>query len=75
MTVSGAGVSGYNTSDKAGAGTWTIDIDKERAPVLKLNFYNEEVYAYQLTYHDQKTYLNGDRYFRTTQGRYAPNCN
>ncbi len=74
MTISGSGISGYGNSDQAGAGKWDIAIDRNGIPVLKLNFYNNEVYTYQLTYEDQKTYLNGDRYFRTTQGEFAPNC-
>jgi hypothetical protein len=75
MTVSGSGVSGYSTSDDRGSGKWEIKVGANGQPALVLNFRNNEVYSYSLTYEDEKTFLNGNRYFRTTEGEYAPNCN
>lgn len=74
MTVSGSGVSGYNDTNQQGAGNWKITFGSNGQPALVLNFHNSEVYSYNLSYEDQKTYLNGNRYFRTTDGDYAPDC-
>lgn len=74
MTISGSGVSGYNSGNSAGDGTWKVIIGTSGEPTLILNFQNGEEYSYRLQYTDQKLYMNGDRYFRTTEGEYAPNC-
>ncbi|MCR9251989.1 MAG: hypothetical protein NXI20_16295 [bacterium] len=74
MSVSGSGVSGYNSGSNSGQGSWNIVIGATGSATLILNFHNGEEYTYTLEYSDEKLYLNGDRYFRTTEGEYAPNC-
>ncbi len=74
LSVSGSGVSGYSAGNDSGQGTWAIVIGNAGEPMLVLNFHNGEKYSYTLQYSDEKLYLNGDRYFRTTEGEYAPNC-
>ncbi len=75
VSVSGAGVSGYSQGNTDGQGKWEIKIGESGDPELFLNFYNGEVYNYHLEYKEEKLFMNGDRYFRTTEGEYAPNCN
>jgi hypothetical protein len=74
-TFSGDGVSGYGVDQDAGDGRWKIVIGASGEPSLILNFQNGEQYVYKLEYYDEKLFLNGDRFFRTTSGEYAPNCN
>ena len=74
VSVSSVGASGYNSGNTAGDGTWKIIIGSTGDPTLILNFQNGDEYSYRLEYTDEKLYMNGDRYFRTTQGEYAPNC-
>ena len=50
-------------------------MNAQRQDVLQLNFYNGEVYEYIVTTdEDDKTFLNGDRYFRVYEGDYGPDC-
>ena len=74
-TVSGDGVSGYNSGGEDGDGDWEIAIGPSGDPSLFLNFQNGERYVYRLELNQDELYLEGDRFFRTTQGEYAPNCN
>lgn len=75
MTISGDGISGYSDGGNQGQGSWQIVNNAQGAAILQLHFYNGEVYEYTLTYQDQKVHLNGNRYFVTSEGEYAPNCN
>jgi hypothetical protein len=74
-SFSGDGVSGYGGDGDSGDGRWKVSIGSSGDPVLILNFQNGEQYTYTLEYSENKLYLDEDRYFRTTQGEYAPNCN
>jgi len=74
VSASGSGISGYDTGGSAGDGSWTIGIGSDGSTNLILNFNNGEQYSYSLEYREEKLYLNGDRFFRTTSGEYAPNC-
>ncbi|WP_166967391.1 hypothetical protein [Yeosuana marina] len=68
--------SGYGGNNKQGAGTWRM-LKKQNQTILQLNFYNGEIYDYIITIdEDDKTYLNGERYFRTYKdsGKYSPDC-
>ncbi len=73
MTISGDNVSGYNSGGSNGNGTWKI-VAQGTQLVLILTYYNGQESSYNLEYKDEKLYLNGYRYFRTTEGEYAPNC-
>ncbi|HMQ89233.1 MAG TPA: hypothetical protein PKB07_16660 [Flavilitoribacter sp.] len=66
--------SAYSNSRDNGSGKWDIQTGPDGNPVLVLNFNTGETASYTLTYADKKLYLNGTRYFRTTDGEYAPNC-
>lgn len=46
-------------------GRWSLTGDAGGNNVLKLEFSNGEVSTYTLSYENDKTYLNGKRYFRT----------
>ena len=74
VSLSGSNATGYNHGSNQGQGTWKIVLNANAELVLLLNFYNGEESSYTLTYSDQKFYLNGYRYYRTTEGDYAPNC-
>ena len=74
LTVSGDGVSGIDDDGSRGAGSWSIKIGASGQPTLTLNFRDGSRNEYRLEYTDSKVYLNGTRYFRTTEGEYAPNC-
>ncbi|PHN03636.1 hypothetical protein [Flavilitoribacter nigricans] len=67
--------SAYNNSNSKGNGSWDIRVGPAGDPELVLQFNDGSTSSYTLTYKDQKLYLNGTRYFRTTQGEYAPSCN
>lgn len=54
--------SAFSASSDDGEGTWELGFNG-RLPVLILNFRNGNQSEYELTYKDQKTYLNGTRYF------------
>ncbi len=73
----GGGTFGNTASGNAGDGRWEIVGDYQGNPVLKLLFNNGEVYEYSLAYQDNKTLLNGERYFVTNAQDgpdYAPDC-
>ncbi|MDX1627314.1 MAG: hypothetical protein R3345_01375 [Fulvivirga sp.] len=75
MTMSGDNASGLSQSNDQGDGTWKVIAGAGGTPILVLNFYNGEQFEYEITQSDNKLYLNGQRYFRTTSGEYAPGCN
>lgn len=73
MDTTGASA-GYGSNNK-GTGQWTTFVNSYEQEVLELNFYNGEVYEYIVTIDEEdKTYLNGDRYFRVYDGDYGPDC-
>ena len=74
MTLGGSNYTGYSDSQKAGSGTWDVVPGNNGNPTLVLTYYNGSQDSYELEYRDNKTYLNGYRYFRTMEGEYAPNC-
>ncbi len=76
MSVNGGAYSAGSGSNTKGSGTWTM-IENQGQVVLRLHFYNKEVYEFTVTIDaDDKTYLNGNRYFRTYEGagKYSPAC-
>ncbi|NBC83244.1 MAG: hypothetical protein GVY19_07655 [Bacteroidetes bacterium] len=64
----------YSGDNNKGHGNWNVVVGAGGQPILRLNFNNGEVYEYNLELREEKTYLNGNKYFRTTTGEYAPNC-
>jgi len=74
VSVSGDGVSGYNAEQNAGQGKWSVEPSSSGNYNLVLKYHNGQSEYYTLEYKDSKLYLNGYRYFRTTEGEYAPNC-
>ncbi|KPM30709.1 Hypothetical protein I595_3206 [Croceitalea dokdonensis DOKDO 023] len=74
LSVSGGGYNGGYGSNTNGAGTWTM-IEQNGDVILRLTFNSGEVYEYTVTIdHNDKTFLNGKRYFRVYSGKYGPNC-
>jgi len=77
MTLDTGGTFGSSSDANKGSGTWTVIKNALGESILKLTFYNGEIYEYTLTTdEDDKTFLNGDRYFRTYKGsgKYSPQC-
>ncbi|MBK7104964.1 MAG: hypothetical protein IPH62_06740 [Ignavibacteriae bacterium] len=70
-------VSGYSAGEKNGSGNWDVVQNGEQI-ILKLNFSDGNVHDYVLTFEGEKTFLNGNRYFRTykdsTVDGTQPNC-
>lgn len=69
IDTGGASASDHNASQ--GSGSWDVVQDASGNPVLQLNFSHGEVMGYTLQYVNEKTLLNGRRYFRT----YDAGCN
>jgi hypothetical protein len=65
VSASGAGVSALGYSNGQGQGKWEIKVNATGGPILQLNFYNGEVYTYDLTFQDKYLHMNGRKYFRT----------
>lgn len=61
--------SAYSGDSGRGSGAWEVV-----GNTLRLKFKNGEIWEYELTVEDGKTFLNGYRYFRTSEGEYAPDC-
>jgi len=77
MSFDTGGGFGSSSGNDQGAGTWKVVGNEKNQPVLHLNFYNGKVSEYVITISEDKTLLNGYRYYRT-YGTYAddgPNCN
>lgn len=70
-------VSGYSAGEKNGSGNWDVVQNGEQI-ILKLNFSDGNVHDYVLSFDGEKTFLNGNRYFRTYQDSTVegtqPNC-
>lgn len=73
MTITGDGVSGYNSGNNNGQGSWKI-MARGNQLLLVLKYHNGKEASYNLEYKEDKLYLDGYRYFRTMEGNYAPNC-
>lgn len=76
MSIDTGGAFGHSSNSGQGSGTWKVIVNAQGQDVLQLNFYNGQVYEYALSLEDNKTYLNGTRYFRTygTTTDDGPNC-
>ena len=70
MSLGNDSSSAYSSSKDQGNGQWEV-----MGNTLRLKFNNGQVSEYQLSWEDEKLYLDGYRYFRTWSGEYAPDCN
>lgn len=73
VSLGGDGISGSSSGRGQGSGTWSIKAEYG-APVLVLSFHDGSVRSFELQYQDEKIFLNGKRFMRTTSGEYAPAC-
>lgn len=69
LSIDTEGAYGYQNSDQNGSGTWEV-----KGNTLYLNYYDGKQETYSLKLKSKKLFLNGNRYFRTNSGEYAPNC-
>ncbi|MBK7871842.1 MAG: hypothetical protein IPJ74_14765 [Saprospiraceae bacterium] len=77
VTIDTGGASGYSAGKDDGAGTWEVTGNASGGAALKLKFNNGEVRSYNLSFEDNKTFLNGKRYFKTgfqDDPQYRPDC-
>ena len=74
MSIGGDGASAISSGGSNGQGTWQVMGTAQGGAVLQLEFYNGETYEYTLSYEDEKVHLNGERYYVTSEGEYAPDC-
>lgn len=65
---------GMNNDKGKGNGSWEIGLGEDGSPVLLLKSYTGETWSYNLSFAENKLYLNGEHYFRTNSGENAPNC-
>jgi len=79
FSVDAPAASGYSYGNNAGDGSWSVIDNGNGSAILQLNFNDGSAAQYNLGYQNGKTYLNGERWFRTTAadgGEYAPvSCN
>jgi len=66
--------SAYSQSGTRGSGEWSVAANAQGKPLLILKFHSGETRQHLLEYKDNKLYMDGYRYFRTTEGEYAPVC-
>lgn len=74
-TISGSNATMLNHGSDQGQGDWDLVLGEAGGYVLVLAYNDGTKVEYNLTYEDDKLYLNGTRYFVTSEGEYAPNCN
>lgn len=82
FTMSGSGsvsagsdvVSGHSSGSSAGNGTWDVVEGIDGRPVLRLDHHDGRRSEFLLGEEEGKTYLNGERWFRTWEGENAPAC-
>lgn len=77
VSIDTGGAFGSSSGNNQGDGSWEITGNAQGQAVLKLNFNNGQIHEYTLTYQDNKTFLNGDRYFVTygnDNPEYRPDC-
>lgn len=76
-TFSGAEVSAVGSGSSAGEGRWSAVRGADGA-LLRLRFNDGRTVEYRLSWQEGKTYLNGERWYRTTLAgdgpEYAPAC-
>lgn len=70
LSVDTGGAFGNDKSSSGGSGVWQVIQDASGNAVLELKFSNGETREYALQYVNEKTLLDGTRYFRT----YDANC-
>lgn len=77
-TFSGSDVSAYGSDQTSGFGTWRAMIMRDGTSTLQLRAHDGSAREYQLGFEDGKTYLNGQRWYRTSLAadgpEYAPDC-
>lgn len=75
MSIDTGGAFGSSSDRGQGSGTWKVLSGSQNQTVLQLSFHSGELYEYRVVIDEEgKTYLNDERYFRTYDGEYAPNC-
>ncbi|WKZ64948.1 MAG: hypothetical protein QY325_09255 [Flavobacteriales bacterium] len=77
-SFSGADVSAVSSGSSAGEGRWSAVRGSDGNALLRLRFNDGRVAEYRLGWQEGKTYLNGERWYRTTLAsdgpEYAPAC-
>lgn len=77
QSFSGSEVSAYGSGSQEGSGRWQA-LRSNGASVLRLTSHEGQVIEYRLGFEDGKTFLNGERWFRTSLAAdgpdYAPDC-
>jgi hypothetical protein len=76
MAIDGGYSTSYNASAYGGGkdqgnGMWEV-IARGQTPILKLTFHDGRTMEFQISYENKKSYLNGQRYFRTTASSDIP---
>lgn len=61
----GGGTSAYSDSTAGGMGTWEVQSSGDGGAMLILTYNDGSSKEYNITYEDEKTMLNGYRYYRT----------
>lgn len=79
FTMNASAANAYSFGNSGGDGTWSVIDNGSGGAVLQLNFNDGSTAQYRLGFQEGKTYLNGERWFRTTAAdgdEYAPaSCN
>jgi len=65
MGIDTGGAFANDNSDSQGVGEWAILQDASGNPILEMKFNDGQIHEYTLQYANEKTLLNGKRYFRT----------
>ncbi len=65
MSMDSGGAFGSSGGKESGTGTWKVTSDSAGNSILELHFSDGTITTYQLSFSNQKTYLNGTRYYRT----------
>ena len=65
VSMDTGGAFGSSSGQDRGRGTWTVIADATGQPLLQLSFDTGEIKTYAITRDGDKTFLNGERYFRT----------
>ncbi len=67
LSMGGDDSSAYSHSSGNGSGNWELMMGTDGSPILLLNFYNGEQQEYQVTEQNGSLYLNGHKYYRTSE--------
>lgn len=67
----GANASAFGSGKDQGHGRWTV-IGRGQTPFLVLTFHDGRELQFRIGYENDKLYLNGNRYFRTTANSEVP---